>query len=80
MDKREFYIDTPLGKLKVYAKSAVDHPEEYPGVYVDLIRDGHPDELLARVEYDSYMGSLVTFVYDALKCGDEPTVMHRNKL
>ena len=34
--KREFYIDTPLGKLNVYAKADEDRPGDFPGVYIDL--------------------------------------------
>ena len=80
MEKREFYVDTPLGKLKVWAKHEVDNPKDYPGVYIDLVRDGKPDELLACVEYDSADGTMLTCVYDAMKFGEEPAVFHRNKL
>lgn len=34
--KKEFFVETPVGKLHVY--ESVD--PEYPGVYVDLKRDG----------------------------------------
>lgn len=61
--KREFIIETPLGKLKVYAKHATDTPEDYPGVYVDLVRDNGDLEMLACVEYDSCKEHLQTCVY-----------------
>ena len=32
-NKKEFYIDTPIGKLHVYEKADPD----YPGIFVDLI-------------------------------------------
>lgn len=41
--KREFYVDTPLGKLHVHAKHDTDNAADYPGVYVDLVRDGHEE-------------------------------------
>ncbi len=69
--KREFYIDTPVGRLHVYAKSNVD-----PGVYIDLVgvpdADGElMDELLCCVEYESYTGVLQTVVYQP---GDDEPV------
>lgn len=60
---REFYIDTPLGKLKVWSKHKTDHVEDFPGVYVDLVHDGQDDEMLACVEYDSCNKRLQTCVY-----------------
>lgn len=62
--KREFYVDTPLGKLHIHAKHDTDNATDYPGVYVDLVRDNHEDEMLACVEFDSYEGDLLTTVYD----------------
>lgn len=61
-NKRVFYVDTPFGKLKVWAKhdtsiGEFDDPEDYPGVYIDLVRTGvdpkatsHP--MVCCVEYD----------------------------
>ena len=60
---REFYIDTPLGKLKVWAKHKIDNAVDFPGVYVDLVRDGMDDDMLACVEYDSCHDRLQTVVY-----------------
>ena len=59
---REFYINTPIGKIKVYAKTNVDDPSNFPGVYVDLVKG---DELvqLACVEYESNKEKLQTCVY-----------------
>ena len=52
--KREFYVDTPAGKLHIHAKYEVDHPEDYPGVYIDLQRNGGDDySLFACIEFDS---------------------------
>ena len=70
---REFFIDTPLGKIKVYAKTNADDPSDFPGVYVDLVKE---DELiqLACVEYESVYKKLQTCVYgDGLD--DAPTVV-----
>lgn len=82
-NRRIFYVDTPLGKLKIYAKhdnvptcfdendnpvfACKDFPEDYPGIYIDLIRPGEPDtsgELLCVVEYASNQDHLQTVVYD----------------
>ena len=65
MNRREFYVETPMGKLKVYAK----HPEgdceqDYPGIFVDLVREGSVDEFVACIEYDSNMGGILTTVYE----------------
>lgn len=52
--KREFYIMTPLGALKVWANQGdVDIPDEYPGVFVDWIDPNGTQVPLALVEYDS---------------------------
>ena len=61
--KREFFVDTPLGKLKVWAKHETDTPEDFPGVYVDLARKGKADDLLSCIEYDSCNDRLQTCVY-----------------
>lgn len=63
MNKREFYVETPLGKLKVWAKHEVDCAPDFPGVYIDLVRDGEDDEMLACVEFESCDGYLQTVVY-----------------
>ena len=60
---RAFWVDTPLGRLKVWAKHFKDNSEDYPGVYVDLERPGKETELLACIEYDSNAGELQTCVY-----------------
>ena len=69
--KREFYIDTPLGKLHVWSKhDGKDCPADYPGVYVDAppAYDGS-SVLLACVEYcpegadDPTKGYLQTCTY-----------------
>lgn len=78
--ERSFEVDTPLGKLKVYAKQEDDVPENFPGVYIDLIRAESNDAvLLACVEYESAKQVIQTCVYgDGLT--DEPTnvVEHQN--
>ena len=71
-NKREFEIETPLGKLRVYAKHETDTPADYPGVFVDLITPTGESVLLSCTEYDSADGSLLTTAYgDGLI--DEPT-------
>ena len=61
--KREFYIDTPLGVLRVWAKHDVDNPRDFPGVFIDLVKpDG--DEMLACVEYETCDDEIQTCVYN----------------
>ena len=37
---RRFVIETPLGKLEVYAKhDKSDCAEDYPGVFIDFVRE-----------------------------------------
>lgn len=77
--KREFFVHTPLGDLHVYAKHDVDNSADYPGLYVDLIAAGNNnEELLACVEYDSSMGSLMTTVYQPGQ--DEPCEIVHHEL
>lgn len=50
--KREFRVKTPLGELRIQAKhGGGDILTDYPGVYVDLIREGCDPEMIACVEY-----------------------------
>lgn len=62
--KREFFINTPMGKLKVWAKHETDTPKDYPGVYIDLVDPKTGDlTLLTTVEYNSALERLQTNVY-----------------
>lgn len=80
-DKREFFVDTPLGKLRVWAKHPNgDSPADYPGVFVDFIpKDGTDHILLACVEYESSEELIQTCVHGN-GLSDEPTavVKHEN--
>lgn len=50
---RRFVIETPLGKLEVYAKhDKSDCAEDYPGVFIDFVREDGATVVLACVEYD----------------------------
>lgn len=73
--ERKFHVDTPLGKLRVCAKSDVDCADDYPGIYVSLLTDDE-DVLLACVEYDSSEENLLTTVYD--RNAEEPVSMHHH--
>lgn len=69
---REFFVETPLGKLRIWAKHETDTPEDFPGVYVDIIHNVNGEEesdLLCCVEYDSCQHRLQTCVYD-IGCDD----------
>ena len=37
--KREFIVKTPLGNMRIQAKHSGDYPDDYPGVYIDLMLD-----------------------------------------
>lgn len=77
--ERDFCVDTPLGVLHVYAKHGiVDLPADYPGVYIDLVRNGCNPETLACVEYDSGDEKMLTTAYDIGR--DEPVFAHHNNL
>lgn len=76
---REFIVDTPLGKIKVYAKHPKDHPADFPGVFVDFVEPNGELVPLACVEYDSGDNRLQTNVYGN-GTDDSPTevVKHEN--
>ena len=76
---RSFCVETPYGKLLVTAKTAVDDPDDFPGIYIDLARADSENILLACTEYESITKMLQTCVYgDGLL--DKPTevVEHKN--
>jgi len=75
--KREFYVDTPVGKLHVYAKHNVDSPEDFPGVFIDICREGEPDDMLVCTEWESCDKRLESCVYEAGK--DEPVFVFHHK-
>lgn len=82
-DKREFFVDTPFGRLRATAKSdycnrnpdGIDNPEDFPGIFIDLILPGQSDdaygELLCTVEYESVFKRLQSLIYQPM-C-DDPT-------
>ena len=72
VNKREFYINTPVGKLHVYAKHEKDNPKDFPGVFVDIVRDCEEDCLLSCVEYDSINSCILGTIYGELS-DDSPT-------
>lgn len=71
-NNREFFVETPLGLFRVYAKHDVDLSLDFPGVYVDLVREGEDDIPLACVEYESVDKWIQTVVY-GMASSDEPT-------
>ena len=67
---REFFVDTPLGKIRVWAKG--DSVSEYPGVYVDLICSDNETVPLACVEYTPSENTIAVDTYcDGNSCGEE---------
>lgn len=78
--KREFFVDTPMGKIKVYSKHDKDCPADYPGVYVDFVEPGGDLVPLACVEYNSVDKWIQTCVYGD-GSNDSPTeVVHHENL
>lgn len=75
--EREFYVYTPLGKLRVWAKHTSDDPDDFPGVFIDLVCD-RGDEMLACVEYDSIEKGLQTCVYQPNR--DDPVSIVKHDL
>lgn len=72
---RRFVIETPLGKLEVYAKhDKSDCAEDYPGVFIDFVRENGATVVLACVEYDPDKDLLQTVVYGDC-ASDEPTAI-----
>ena len=48
--KREFHVKTPMGDLHIYAKHEnSDIMADYPGVYVELLREGCEPELAPMI-------------------------------
>lgn len=77
---RRFVVETPLGKLEVYAKhDNSDCATDYPGVYIDYVRKDGATVALACVEYDPCKDLLQSVVYGDC-VSDEPTevVEHYN--
>lgn len=57
--RRDFTVDTPVGRLRARAKHQTDDPAFFPGVFIELIRDGKDPIPIACVEYAS--------VYDCIR-------------
>ena len=79
-EKRAFIVHTPLGDLKVYAKNEkANCAEDYPGVYIDYVRNDGATVALTCVEYDPCTKMIQTVVYGDC-ASDEPTevVEHYN--
>lgn len=66
---KEFYVDTPVGKIRVYEKHDGDAPYDYPGIYIEWFTKDY-NELIACVEYDSTDETMQTFTYRPFD--DEP--------
>ncbi len=76
--ERCFFIDTPIGQLKVYAKHEVDCAADFPGIYIDLICPGldYGNNMLCCVEYDSCHKQIQTVVYQPRKEDPVTIVAH----
>lgn len=70
---RDFTVKTPKGDLRVWTKMAVDDPDDYPGVFIDMTGPEGSD-LLCCIEYDSTADGIFARVYAD---GEEPTASIR---
>ncbi len=74
-EDKHFVVHTPSGTMSVWAKYEGKAPEDYPGVYVDLLSDDQPEtdkygNLLCCVEYDSAKGLINIIPYADIKCNE----------
>ena len=76
--KREFYVETPLGKLHVWAKQERDCADNFPGVYIDYIAPDGNEAILSCVEYESNDELIQTCVYEVHD--DAPRVLFRHSI
>ncbi len=60
------FLLTRLSKLKVYSKHEKDCSADFPGAFVDLVREGKDDMLIACVEFDSVEQNLLAAIYGQL--------------
>ena len=76
--EREFSIDTPYGEIYVHAKTEVDDPQNFPGVYVDLRKKGKGDILLSATEYETTFNCIQTCIYNTAENGesDDPVEVY----
>lgn len=82
-DAREFKVETPLGALRVYASTKDDNPENFPGVFVDLLhanaKRGTVESLaLTCVEYHSLDKELRTVCWVHPEDDDVDTIIHHD--
>ena len=64
---RDFILNTPVGAIRVYAKTADDNPKLFPGIYIDILRWGKEDTHLCTVEYDHHANGVFCTVHDGQK-------------
>ena len=84
--RREFTVDTPVGRLKISAKSDYgnpaaitsqeDNPDDFPGVYVDLVMPNGSDLMLACVEWESVDRRLQACVYGNCTSDDPSDIVY----
>lgn len=78
---RRFVIETPLGKLEVYAKhDKSDCAEDYPGVFIDFVREDGATVVLACVEYDPDKDLLQTVVYGDCASDEQQRLLNTTTL
>ena len=73
-------MDTPLGKLKIYAKHEKDCPADYPGVYVDFVEPSGEQVMLACVEYVPSDIRIQTCVYGDGNSDSPTEIVHHENL
>lgn len=61
-ENKEFFIDTPLGKLKVWS-SQTDNTEDFSGVNISFVGGNEDEFLLTCIKYDPLLKGICTLIY-----------------
>lgn len=75
-NKRVFFVDTPIGRIKVWAKYLDDNSDDFPGVYIDFIPNNKRDtewsnDQICCVEYNPIDECIKSVLYQP--GNDDPT-------
>lgn len=60
---RMFFVETPIGVMKVRSKNGPDADEPYPGAWAELVSENGEESTLACVEYSPDEGDIAVDAY-----------------